>query len=204
MTKMVIMFLMETFHACSCVCDEDVYNVHLGNIHCLFMNALMMMVVTMFILETFIACLWTLSQWSRLPEPLGIRSSLAILFQHQRRYRQANHLHCTVYIKTLLLHKEWYSRILYWEILWWFFYPSAAPLSCLSQQSRGSPGRIISHKKRPFWCQCPILNGWVQAKIRNLKNGYILYHPIFAKRLRDFCVSTWGRQLAKHIQEMVF
>ena len=55
MTKMVIIFLMETFHACSCVCDEDGcnvyletfiafddedgYNVYLGNIHCLFMNA---------------------------------------------------------------------------------------------------------------------------------------------------------------------
>ena len=181
MTKMVIMFLMETFHACSCVCDEDVYNVYLGNIHCLFMNAFPMV------------------SFARTPGD-KIESSHPV----QRRYQQVNHLHCTVYIKTLLLHKEWYSRILYWEILWWFFYPSAAPLSCLSQQSRGSPGRIISHKKRPFWCQCPILNGWVQAKIRKLKNGYILYHPIFAKRLRDFCVSTWGRQLAKHIQEMVF
>ena len=36
MTKMVITFLMETFIAFD---DEDGYNVHLGNIHCLFMNA---------------------------------------------------------------------------------------------------------------------------------------------------------------------
>ena len=36
MTKMVITFLRETFIAFD---DEDGYNVYLGNIHCLFMNA---------------------------------------------------------------------------------------------------------------------------------------------------------------------
>ena len=43
------------------MCDEDGYNVYLGNIHCLFMNALMMkkfimfLMVIMLLMETFAA-----------------------------------------------------------------------------------------------------------------------------------------------------
>ena len=145
MTKMVITFLMETFIAFD---DEDGYNVYLGNIHCLFMNAFPMV------------------SFARTPGD-QIESSHPVPTSEKITGQPLYclHQHNSPSYRVMFQNFEWGNVVV-------IFYPCAAPLSCLSQQSQGSPGRIISHKKRPFWCQCPMLNGWVQAKIRRPQNGY--------------------------------